>query len=338
MSAMKPGPNHLAPVVILAFIAAAAVPSLAGDYYIAFGTEITIVVLLLSSYRIVVLTGEWSFAHVVLQGVGAYTAALCAKKLGAPFPIALLAGAFVTATVAAILSIPLLRMKGFYFLMGSFAAAEAIRLLWRKLQFFGGTRGISGVKAPYLDLGWLTLDFGTTANFYYLSLSIVVICLFIMWRLEKSRLGNIWRALAQQDTLAQSVGIDTRAYRRLAFIVSAAFAGVAGVLLAYAFGTVMANRFNLTFALYLMIWSIVGGVRTFYGVIIGGILLMVFDESLRFTEEYRQGAYGLVLIAIMLFWPQGLERLFEPIVSAISEMSGKKSKAKGPTGQASGQS
>ncbi|HUQ36730.1 MAG TPA: branched-chain amino acid ABC transporter permease [Aestuariivirga sp.] len=309
--------------MIVALIAAVSIPSIAGDYYISFATEITIVILLLSSYRIVVLTGEWSFAHVVLQGVGAYTAALCAKKLGAPFPLSLMMGALATASVAAILSVPLLRMKGFYFLMGSFAAAEAIRLLWRKLQFFGGTRGISGIKAPYFDFGWLTVDFGSTANFYYLSVSIVAFCLFVMWRLENSRLGNIWRALAQQDTLAQSVGINTRAYRRIAFIVSAAFAGVAGVLLAYAFGTVSANRFNLTFALYLMIWSIVGGVRTFYGVILGGILLMVFDESLRFAEEYRQGAYGLVLIAIMLFWPQGLERLFEPIAAAISGIKGK---------------
>ena len=305
-------------VPLLALAGAAAIPAVAGDYYIAFCTEIAIMVLLLSSYRLVVLTGEWSFAHVVLQGVGAYVTALSVKKLGAPFAVSLLAGASVTAAIAAILSVPLLRMKGFYFLMGSFAAAEAIRLVWRKLQFFGGTRGLSGIPAPYLDLGWFTLDFGTSANFYYLSLAVVALCLLVMWRIEKARLGSIWRALAQQDTLAQSVGIDTRAYRRLAFIISAAFAGVAGVLLAYAFGTVMPNRFSLTFALYLMIWSIVGGVRTFYGVVFGGILLMVFDESLRFAEEYRQGAYGLILIAIMLFWPQGLERLLEPLAALLS--------------------
>jgi branched-chain amino acid transport system permease protein len=135
-----------------------------------------------------------------------------------------------------------------------------------------------------------------------------------MWWMEQARIGGIWRAIQQQDVLAQSIGIESRTYRRLAFVIAAAFAGIAGVLLAYAFGSVTANRFSLNFALYLMIWSIVGGTRTFYGVVLGGVVLMVFDESLRFAEELRPGVYGLILIAVMLFFPQGLERLLAPIV------------------------
>ncbi len=284
-------------------------PLVAGDYYVSFGTEIAIMVLMLSSYRVVLLTGEWSFAHVVLQGVGAYTAAILVKDHGAPFPVSLAAGALTAALVAGLLSFPLLKMRGFYFLMGSFAAAEAIRLLWRKFRYFGGTKGFSGISAPYLDLGWLSVDFGYPASYFYLTVVIVGLCLAILWQLEQSRLGRIWKTIEQQDLLAQSVGVDTRRYRRIAFVVSAAFAGVAGVLLAYAFGTVTPNRFNLNFALYLMIWAIVGGTRSFHGVILGGIVLMIFDESLRFAEELRSGIYGLILILVMLFWPQGLERL-----------------------------
>lgn len=305
-----------APVVAL-IVAAMLLPVMARDYYTAFGTEIAITVLMLSSYRIIVLTGEWSFAHVVLQGVGAYTAAILVKDLGWPFPLTLAAGAGVAALVAAILSYPLLRMKGFYFLMGSFAAAEAIRLLWRKFSFFGGTRGLSSIPAPYLDLGTITVDFGDPANFYYLSLAMVACCLLLMWRMEQARLGDIWRAIQQQDVLAQSIGIESRFYRRLAFVIAAAFAGIAGVLLAYAFGSVTPNRFTLSFALYLMIWTIVGGTRTFYGVVLGGVVLMIFDESLRFAEELRPGIYGLILIGVMLFFPQGLERLLEPVTRTL---------------------
>lgn len=290
---------------------AIAVPLVAGDYHIAFATEIAIMVLMLSSYRIVVLTGEWSFAHVVLQGVGAYTAAILVKDHGAPFPVVLLAGGLVTALVAGILSFPLLKMRGFYFLMGSFAAAEAIRLLWRKFRYFGGTRGFSGIAPPYLDIGGFSVDFGDPRAYYLLTLAIVGLCLLVMWRIERSRLGRIWKTIEQQDLLAQSVGIDTRRYRRIAFVVSAAFAGIAGVLLAYAFGSVSPNRFNLNFALYLMIWAIVGGTRSFFGVVLGGIVLMMFDESLRFAEELRPGIYGTMLILVILFWPQGLERLFQ---------------------------
>lgn len=294
---------------IIAIAAAAMVPLVAGDYYVSFSTEIAIMVLMLSSYRMVVLTGEWSFAHVVLQGVGAYTAAIMVKDWGAPFPVSLVAGAFVAGAVAAVLSFPLLKMRGFYFLMGTFGAAEAIRLLWRKFKYFGGTRGFSGISAPYLEVGPITIDFGHPASFFYLALAIVVICLFIIWSMEQSRLGQIWRTIEQQDVLAQAIGIDTRRYRRIAFIISAAFAGIAGVLLAYAFGSVTPNRFNLNFALYLMIWAIVGGTRSFYGVILGGIILMGFDESLRFADELRPGIYGIILILVMLFWPQGIERL-----------------------------
>jgi branched-chain amino acid transport system permease protein len=296
-------------IAVVAVAAAAMVPLVAGDYYVSFSTEIAIMVLMLSSYRIVVLTGEWSFAHVVLQGVGAYCAAIMVKDWGAPFPVSLLAGAVVAGVVAAILSFPLLKMRGFYFLMGTFGAAEAIRLLWRKLKYFGGTRGFSGISAPYLEIGPITVDFGQPVSFFYLALAVVVICLLIIWSIEQSRLGQIWRTIEQQDILAQAVGIDTRRYRRIAFVISAGFAGIAGVLLAYAFGSVTPNRFNLNFALYLMIWAIVGGTRSFYGVILGGILLMSFDESLRFADELRPGIYGIILILVMLFWPQGIERL-----------------------------
>ena len=303
--------NQGAFVIAGLVMAACAVPFVTGDYYVSFAIEIAIMILMLSSYRMVVLTGEWSFAHVVLQGVGAYTAAILVKDWGAPFPVSLLAGALMAATVAGVLSFPLLKMRGFYFLMGTFAAAEAIRLLWRKFRFFGDTRGLSGIPAPHFEFGGIEIDFGHPEAYYFLTLAILIVCLFTMWRLEKSRLGHIWRAIEQQDVLAQSVGIDTRRYRRLAFVISAAFAGIAGVLLAYAFGSVTPNRFNLNFSLYLMIWAIVGGTRTFYGVIIGGLLLMSFDESLRFAEELRPGVYGMLLILVMLFWPQGLEKLLQ---------------------------
>src|SRR3546814_7162575 len=102
-------------------------------------------------------------------------------------------------------------MKGFYFLMGSFAAAEAIRLLWRKFSFFGGTRGLSSIPAPYLDLGTITVDFGDPANFYYLSLAVVACCLLLMWRMEQARLGDIWRAIQQQED-RKSPRLNSRHY------------------------------------------------------------------------------------------------------------------------------
>src|SRR5690606_14771688 len=88
-------------------------------------------VLLVMSYRLMTLTGEWSLVHVVIMGVGAYASALLSKSVGLPVPLAMLLGASVAGLVAALLSFPLFRMKGFYFLIGSFAAGEVIRLIWK---------------------------------------------------------------------------------------------------------------------------------------------------------------------------------------------------------------
>ena len=98
-------------------------------------------VLLVSSYRLLTLTGEWSLAHAVIMGVGAYGSALVSKELGWPVPLAMLVGASIAAFLAFLLSFPLFRMKGFYFLIGSFAAGEVIRLVWKWSELtwlFGG--------------------------------------------------------------------------------------------------------------------------------------------------------------------------------------------------------
>ena len=107
-------------------------------------------VLLVSSYRLLTLTGEWSLAHVVIMGVGAYGSALVSKELDVPVPLAMLSGASLAGLIAYLLSFPLFRMKGFYFLIGSFAAGEIIRLIWKWSEMtwlFGGPQGHQAYSA-----------------------------------------------------------------------------------------------------------------------------------------------------------------------------------------------
>ena len=118
-------------------------------------------VLLVSSYRLLTLTGEWSLAHVVIMGVGAYASALAAKEFGVPVPLSMLVGASIAAFLAFLLSFPLFRMKGFYFLIGSFAAGEVIRLVWKWSELtwlFGGPKGIKLIP-PVPDIDALGIDF-----------------------------------------------------------------------------------------------------------------------------------------------------------------------------------
>ncbi|MBM3584450.1 MAG: branched-chain amino acid ABC transporter permease [Alphaproteobacteria bacterium] len=265
------------------------------------------------SFRMITLTGDWSLGHVVTMGVGAYASALLVKKLGFSVWIAMPSAALVGALIAYILSFPLFRLKGNYFLIGSFAAGEAIRLTWFKYRDpFGGPTGILRIPAPELTVPGLgTLDFSDWSLFYYLALGFTVLCLWLMWRLERSRIGLTLNAIHWRDLLAESVGVDVRRYKTLAFVIASFFAAFAGAMFSHYLGSANPNQFGLAVMLYVLVWVIVGGTRTFAGPVIGTVLLTALSEILRVVgvDEYRPAIYGIILILTILFLPQGLESL-----------------------------
>lgn len=267
---------------------------------------LTINVLVVASYRIVTLTGEWSLIHAVMMGVGGYTATLLFKnfELGMWLTLPLAGG--VAAVIAALLSFPLFRMTQFYFLIGSFAAGEAIRLIWiQNVYPFGGTGGLSGVEPPIVG----SIDFLDAIPYYYLTLTVVLFCLYILYRIENSRIGLILHAVHWKAPLAESVGVNTWRYRALAFVIGSFFVGIAGGLKVHYLGTITPNQFGIGFMVFILIWVIVGGYNKFYGPVIGVVVLTIFDESIRGFAEIRPAIYGAVLIISILFLPLGLESI-----------------------------
>ncbi len=273
---------------------------------------LTINILVVVSYRLVTLTGEWSLIHAVMMGVGAYTSALLSKNFDISFWITLPLAGVAAGTMAALLSYPLFRMTQFYFLIGSFATGEAIRLCW--IQFikpFGGTGGISAIPSPEL----LDIDFLEPIPYFYLVLIIVTICVFLLYRIEKSRIGLTLHAVHWKGVLAESVGVNTWNYRALAFIVGSLFVGIAGALKVHYIGTVAPKQFDIGFMVFILIWVIVGGYRTFYGAMLGAVVLSVLDEFLREVNQLRPAIYGITLIFFILYLSGGLERLPQKIGS-----------------------
>ena len=285
-------------------------------------------VLLVASYRLLTLTGEWSLAHVVIMGVGAYGSALVSKDLGVAVPLSMLLGASMAALIAFLLSFPLFRMKGFYFLIGSFAAGEIIRLLWKWSELtwlFGGPKGIKLIP-PLPNIELLSIDFYDPVNYYYFCLIVVAVSLVILYRVERSRIGLTFHAIHWQDKLAEFVGVSTFRYRTLAFVISSFFAGLAGALYAHYVGTVNPNRFGVEEMVYVLIWAIVGGTATFYGPILGVIVLTILNEVVLRAlgvDEMRPLFYGAILILFILFLPNGLESL---IVKARDWIAARKRK------------
>ena len=300
--------------LVFLFAALAVLPYLLSYSQQEIAVLLVINVLLVSSYRLLTLTGEWSLGHVVIMGVGAYASALLAKRLGVPVPISLLLGGGIAAATAAVLSFPLFRMKGFYFLIGSFAAGEIIRLIWKRFtEPFGGPKGLKRIDAfPDIEIGFMSIDFYEPVNYYFLALIVVSASLFVLYRIERSRIGLTFHAIHWQDRLAESVGIDTFRYRTLAFVIASFFAGIAGGLYAHYVGAVNPTRFGVDQMVYVLVWAIVGGTATFHGPILGVVVLTVINEIVLRAlglDTARPLIYGAILILSVLYLPKGLESL-----------------------------
>ena len=285
-------------------------------------------IILVVSYRLIAITGEFSLAHAVIMGVGAYASALLAALPISPW-ISMPLGGVAAAAIAYILSFPLFRMKGFYFLIGSFAAAEAIRLCW--VQFidpFGGFRGLRRIPVLEIDLGELLyIDLGAPVPYYYFAVIVGLICLIVMYRIEHSRFGFVFHAVHHKDTLAQSVGVDVRRYRTIAFVTGGFFAGIAGAMIAHYVTAINPGLFGLKQMLFVLVWVLVGGLGHFAGPIVGVTVLSIIDESLRGLDELRPGFYGLVLIATILFLPDGLVSLPRKVLQWVAWLRNREGRA-----------
>ncbi len=289
----------------------------------AYHREITIIffinLIMVTSYRLITTTGDWSFAHVVLMGAGAYGAALIAKHAGLPFGVVVPMAGITAAIVGLAFIVPLLRTAGFGFFIASFALGELVRLIWVKVRFpFGGTRGIINIPSPEI----LGLKLGPSITFYFTCLIVMLIAVLIMYRLDRSRIGNAWKSIHSDQMLAECVGINVARYRTLAFTTGAFFAGIAGALLAYRMGAIDPRNFDLTQMVYLIIWVVVGGTVTFWGPVIGLIVVTIAFEWTRPLLEWRPLMFGAILIFFLIFLPGGIESLLPKIGPTLRKPPG----------------
>lgn len=268
-------------------------------------------VLVVVSYRLLALTGEFSWIHVVLEGCGAYASAMLTTDLGFSVWLAMPVAGLVAALIAFLLSFPLFRMTADYFVIGSFAVGEAIRLCWDYFSFpFGGPLGLHSIPLPTLVLpGVGDIDLFDAVNYYYLALFIVSLCLLILYLIEHSRIGLTFKAVHRSEYLAESVGVNTWRYRTLAFVVSAFFVGIAGSLLVHTLGTVNPEMFTLKQMVFVLIWVIVGGTTTFVGPILGVVILSTLGELFHSYNTLHPLFYGCLLLLAMKFLPGGFDSL-----------------------------
>jgi len=257
-----------APAVLVVVVALALLVPRFGDYYIHVFALVLINIILAASLRPSLTCGQLNIGHSAFMCGGAYTSALLAKHWSVPFELSLLCGAVLAALVGLAIGYPSLRLRGVYFAMVTVAFVEVIRLvaqIWVSLT--RGMSGLSGIPKPNV----LGVTLTTKASQYYLALFLMVVTLLILWKLERSRLGLIWRSIGMADHLAQSLGVNVANYKLLAFMVGCFFAGVAGAFYAHFIRFLFPPEFGFLVATNILVYNFVGGRGHFVGPIVGAI-------------------------------------------------------------------
>lgn len=302
-------------------VALCIIPFFMGRYQVEVAILFFTYIILAQSYRLVSTTHDWSLCHYVLFGVGAYASGLFAKNLGIPVWVSIPLGGVMASVVAMGIWQPLLRTKGFGFFIASYALGEFVRLIWIKVHNpFGGPRGIIGIPYPPV-VG--TIDFSKPIPYYFMAMGVMFAMLFIMYRIDKSRIGDAWKSIYIDPLLAETVGINVPRYRLLAAVTGAFFAGIAGGLLVHRIGAVDPRVFDIISMVYLIIWVIVGGSKTFWGPIVGVVVMQSIFEVTRPLLEIRPAIFGTILILFLIFLPGGLESLGPKIKNFFKKRSKK---------------
>ncbi len=269
-------------------------------------TALMYVVLGLGLNIVVGLAGLLDLGYVAFYAVGAYSYSLLNHHYHLDFWLALPFGGLMAALFGILLGFPVLRLRGDYLAIVTLAFGEMIRLVLENWdQFSNGPAGISNIERPSLFGYPLTLE-QSIIYIFYLMVAFVLFTIFVVNRLQNSRLGRAWLALREDEIACQAMGIDKTKTKLVAFSLGAFWAGIIGVF--FAAKTTFINPASFTFLESAIILSIVvlGGMGSIVGVIIGALVLILLPEYLRPLSEFRMLAFGGIMVVMMVFRPQGL--------------------------------
>jgi len=309
MQRLMAEPRLYRPVLIVLSLFGLAFPFLpfASTYQINIVTNALLYIMLGLGLNIVVgLAGLLHLGYVAFYAVGAYSYALLYYHFGIGFWAALPMGALFAALFGIILGFPVLRLRGDYLAIVTLGFAEITRLIlenWNEFSF--GPSGIAGIPRPGLFGMEMDLHQGTI-YIYFLMIALCMFTIFVVNRLQNSRIGRAWVALREDEIACEAMGVDPTMAKLTAFALGSTWAGLAGVV--FAAKTTFVNPASFTFLESAMILSIVvlGGMGSIVGVIIGAFILILLPEYLRAFSEYRMLLFGLIMVIMMIFRPQGI--------------------------------
>ena len=259
---------------------------------------------------IVGYAGLVSVAQAAFYGIGAYITAILLATFGFNFFVALLIGITISVLASLVIGIILSRFSGDYFVLGSLgfnAIIFSIFLNWQSIT--KGPLGISGIPRPT----FLSISFFSNTSFLVLSLIFLVLAYYISRFVVSSSFGRVLKAIREDEKAIQIFGYNTKYYKLIIFIIGSGLAAIAGALFASYISYIDPTTFNITESIFILSIIILGGLANLRGSVLGALFLILLPEILRFVgfpidiaAQMRQLVYGLLLILLMIYRPQGL--------------------------------
>ena len=307
-------------------------------YHLQVGSFVLINAILGVSIYVTLSTGQLSLGNAGFMGIGAYAAALLSTQHQVPIPAGILAGSLLAGAAGILVGIPSLRLSGVYLAIATLGFGEVLRAVlinWESLT--GGAVGIAAIPqmgrvilAWASDRGFSPGSLGLQNN-QFISLTVFLILLLctiltvaFFLRLSRSRVGRAYAAIRLDERAAEAAGIPITYYKVLAFSQGALLSGFAGALFAHSTSFVSPADFTYHRAVEILVFAVFGGSEHILGPVFGAAFLTVVPEALRAISDYRYILYGLLLVVMMVYRPQGV---IDPALLRRFRRSGRKTPA-----------
>lgn len=255
------------------------------------------------------LSGQMSIGQAGFYALGAYGSALTSLKLGWPVPLSITFGVLIAAIGGGLVGVFALRTRGLYLAMTTLAVGYILDIVGQRwISLTGGAMGLSGV--PSLDLGFPKMS--ATVFFYVSGASLIIVQLLADF-INQSRLGRNLRAIRESEVFAASVGVDVSLWKAAIFAFAAALAGLGGAFFAHQSGYVGSDAFSVRLSIALLIATVVGGLGTKTGPLLGTLILMAIVEVIADIHKYGLLIYGSILLIVLLAFPKGAAGLISSL-------------------------
>ncbi len=302
------------------------------DYYVHVMIAIFYTVIYTSTYRFILRTGQFHFGAHAFIGIGAYASVLLVTRAGWSFWAAMPAAGIIAAVCALVVGFPILRLKGIYFAIITWGLGDTLRFIYMRFKNpFGGALGIFSIPGPNpITLpGFGIIDFSQKSHYYILALTLMMLTLYVLYRLERSRIGLVFGAIREGDQLARAIGINIMNYKVLAFAVCSGLAAMGGSFYAHYTYYISPQDFTVLLTIYLAIYTVVGGQDSYFGAIVGTVVLSLAGEIFAGYSHYQLIMYSTFMIVVLLFLPQGLVSFPRYIAKRFVDKSANEAKGQG---------